>query len=84
MSDVENSDDERYANESFENESDNEIPEITEIESENSDNSDDEDEDALSSVKINTVSITKITEFMKVGYLNIILKTYRINHSISI
>lgn len=58
MTDVENSDDERYANESFENESDVDVPEMSEFESETSDNSDDDDgeDDELPSVKINTVS----------------------------
>lgn len=58
MTDIEYSDDERYANESFENESDTEVPEMSEIESEtttsNSDN-EEEDEDELPSVKLNTV-----------------------------
>lgn len=56
MTDIEYSDDERYANESFENESDTEVPEMSEIESETTtSNSDNEEEDELPSVKLNTV-----------------------------
>ena len=59
MTDIEYSDDERYANESFENESDTEVPEMSEFESETTSNSDNEedDEDELPSVKLNTVRI---------------------------
>lgn len=56
MTDIEYSDDERYANESFEYESDTEVPEMSEIESETTtSNSDNEEEDELPSVKLNTV-----------------------------
>lgn len=56
MSDSFNSDDERYANDTFEQESDTDIPEMGEIESEISEVSDEDDDDRLPSVKMNTVS----------------------------
>ncbi|XP_065371777.1 protein hemingway [Calliphora vicina] len=65
MTDFENSDDELYANESFENESDTEVPEMSEFESETSENSedndedDDDDDDDLPSVKLNTGPIKR-------------------------
>ncbi|KAM7363724.1 hemingway [Cochliomyia hominivorax] len=65
MTDTEYSDDERYANESFENETDTDVPEMSEVESEtsvnseNDDEEDDEDEDDLPSVKLNTGSIKR-------------------------
>lgn len=52
-----NSDDERYADETFEQESDTDVPEAVEIESEISEASDaDQDEESLPTAKINTVS----------------------------
>lgn len=52
-----NSDDERYADETFEQESDTDVPEAVEIESEISEASDaDQDDDSLPTAKINTVS----------------------------
>lgn len=53
MSDAIDSDDERYANASFENDTDEEIPEMTDLESE-TENSGNED-DALPSAKANAV-----------------------------
>ncbi|KAI9580131.1 uncharacterized protein LOC119639567 [Glossina fuscipes] len=75
MSDAIDSDDERYANASFENDTDEEIPEMTDLESE-TENSGNED-DALPSVKANAVNGSyihrlskRISSTRKYGYSN--------------
>uniref|UniRef100_A0A1B0F9Q7 Cilia- and flagella-associated protein 97 n=1 Tax=Glossina morsitans morsitans TaxID=37546 RepID=A0A1B0F9Q7_GLOMM len=75
MSDAIDSDDERYANASFENDTDEEIPEMTDLESE-TENSGNED-DALPSAKANAVNgnyihrlSKRISSTRKYGYSN--------------